>query len=129
MQLQTSRSNCSQPHAMCNDLTQMTTVKHLCRVDNPDEADVFFIPIRHIDVCLAYHNAMAAFAKCGIDHGEHHDLPGMWRWLLQQPSFRDSDGSDHFLFLDLPFTHLRNENVRLPMTALICACIRRARLP
>jgi hypothetical protein len=80
-----------------------------------------------MDVCLAYHNAMAPFEKCGIDHGRHHNITGMWRWLLQQPSFRDSDGSDHFIMVDLPFTHLRNENVRSWGDVRSCAMLKNAR--
>ena len=92
-----------------------------CRVEDPAQADVFFIPIRNTDVCLSHGNIMAAFERCGIDHGDHHNLPGMWRWLLQQPTFRDSDGSNHFMFSDAPFAHLKNGNVRrLRLSPHVC---------
>ena len=90
-----------------------------CRVMDPKEADLFFIPLRHVDVCQWYENALAPFEECGLVHGPHN-ITGMWQWLMQQPSFSESDGSDHFLFMEYQLSSVWIHNVR---SKLLCAAM------
>jgi hypothetical protein len=81
-------------------------------VHAPEEADVLFVPLHTRNVCNAYPRSI--WRKCGIDYHKHKDLPGMWRWLLQQPSFAASNGSDHFIITEPPYNHMEEAVRRHP---------------
>jgi hypothetical protein len=65
-----------------------------------------------MDLCNAHQRSSTAFKPCGLDFPEHHNITGMWEWLLQQPAFARSNGSDHFLVIEAAYSHLKNFNVR-----------------
>ena len=71
-------------------------------------ADVFFIPLQVRNMCFAgdQWHTVDYFKQCGVDFARHQDLPGMWRWMLEQPSFKFSDGADHFIIVDPPMGHV-----------------------
>ena len=88
------------------------TRSQICRVQNPDEADLLYIPIHQRNMCSASawstHSAAYFAQQCGIDYLAVKDVPGMWRWLLQQPSFLRSNGSDHFIITEQPYSHMQH---------------------
>ena len=71
-------------------------------------ADIFFIPWRTRNMCVQK-SAVDGFKRCGVDFLQGRNVPGMWRWMLQQPSFQASDGSDHFLIIDPPRLSVRKQ--------------------
>ena len=77
------------------------------RVFDPNEAHLFYLPLEVYDVCQADKRSFRDFHKgCGLpfrDLTVTHDFPAMWRWLLAQPAFAQSDGTDHFLFTEFPY--------------------------
>ena len=79
------------------------------RVSRAAKAHLKLIPMHTRNVCFAgdHRGTMDPFQDCGIDYEAGKDLPGMWRWLLAQPSFSQSNGSDHFIVIDPPYTHLQ----------------------
>lgn len=81
-------------------------------------ADVFFIPWRTRDMCVTL-SAVQPFKRCGVDFSQGRDVPAMWRWLLQQPAFQESDGGDHFLILDPPRLIVRRPQLALPTSILL----------
>ena len=100
------------------------------RVDDPGDAQLFFIPLEIYDTCMADKRKMQAINReCGIDYRKHSDFVAMWRWLLQQDAFAASDGSDHFLFTEFPFkagqrSYLHTSvRLRQPVTLHVCRTI------
>jgi hypothetical protein len=59
----------------------------------------------------------STFYDCGVDYKKYADISAVWRWLAQQPSFLQSDGSDHFVFAELPINYL-HRFVRLPLALI-----------
>jgi Exostosin family len=87
------------------------------RVDKPEEADLFFIPLDAYDTCYARSQQVQTVnQECGINYTSYGAVPNMWRWLLKQPSFQKSDGSDHFVFAEQPLPYLKRK-VRRPLLA------------
>jgi hypothetical protein len=66
-------------------------------VADPQDASLFFIPLYARQICRA--DAYTAMAQCGLDFSRYADPGPLWRWLLEQPAFRQSSGSDHFMIL------------------------------
>ena len=94
------------------------------RVFDPREAQLFFLPLEVFDACQAgKRRVQAVNRECGVDYRHHNDFLAMWRWLLRQDAFTQSDGSDHFLITEFPFkagqmSYLRKSVRRLPCTWL-----------
>ena len=79
-------------------------------VRDPTEAHVFFIPLDTQDSCYARKGSEQwANWECGIDFRQYSDISGMWQWLLQQESFLNSNGSDHFIFATQPLPYLEKK--------------------
>lgn len=71
----------------------------------PEKADVFYIPFMSRNMCVNYGGK--PFRDCGlVDFVKMRNVTGMWRWLLEQPHFLQSDGSDHFLVIEPPWHHM-----------------------
>lgn len=62
---------------------------------DPKEAGVFFIPFYTQQICR--HEALKRINECQLDFGQHKQPRNLWKWMLKQPSFLKSDGSDHFI--------------------------------
>jgi hypothetical protein len=73
-------------------------------VRRADDANLFFIPIYAAQLCM--NEAYARFQECGVDFKAHSNFTAIWAWLLQQPSFRQSDGADHFMIIARPWDHV-----------------------
>ena len=91
----------------------------LLRTDQAAHADLFFIPLYIPQLCMP--EAYTRFARCGIDFAAVSNFTAVWRWLLQQPSLKHSNGSDHFLIAARPWDHV--SQVRTPSNT---RCISRA---
>ena len=88
-------------------------------VTDPAEADLFFVPVEAFDACYAKKSwAQTVMRECGTDYKQYSDLQGMWRWLLQQDTFRQSDGSNHFIFAEFPLPYL-DKTVRSPQAMAV----------
>ena len=82
------------------------------RVSQPEDAHLKFIPLQTRNMCFAGDNyTLTEFEGCGINFQASMNLPGMWKWLLSQPSFVNSNGSDHFMIVEPPF-FIAQEQVR-----------------
>jgi hypothetical protein len=101
------------------------------RTRDATEAHLFFIPLETRNMCIAGSArnragaAVAPFKGCGVDYEAYKDIPGMWRWLLWQESFAAGDGSSHFMFIEMPYSHMQNQARALPLAlrALCCALL------
>ena len=71
-------------------------------------ADVFFIPLSTRNSLVAQMAVRPWRKNCGVDFISGRNITRMWRWLLEQPSFQESDGSDHFLVIEPPKAHMAN---------------------
>jgi hypothetical protein len=74
------------------------------RVTKPSKAHLFFIPLECRVTCQTGTGWLGDplrpwFQSLGYDYRpqQTRSIPDMWKWLLTQPGFRDSDGSDHFI--------------------------------
>lgn len=79
---------------------------------DPAKAHLFFVPFMTRNMCIAW--GVRVFRQC--DAGEPpamRDVAGMWRWLLAQPQFASSDGSDHFMVIEPPWDHFERVVRRL----------------
>jgi hypothetical protein len=63
--------------------------------NDPEKAGVFFIPFYTQQICR--HQALHQISTCGLDFQKHKQPRNLWNWMLKQPSFLKSDGSDHFI--------------------------------
>lgn len=97
------------------------------REHNPVKAHTFFIPFYTRQITKA-HKFYGHYMQYGVDFSEYQDYAAFWAWMLEQPSFQNSDGSDHFMVLSIAvhgsvrYTLLR---VALPLLlpfhiALVC---------
>jgi hypothetical protein len=74
------------------------------RVKDAKDAHLHFVPLHTRNVCSAVapwgKGAQKYFAKCGLNYSQPRNITDMWKWMLQQPSFQASDGSDHFMMIE-----------------------------
>ena len=93
------------------------------RVAAAADALLKFIPLHTRNLCFAgdESDSGAQLKACGVDFGASKNIPGMWRWLLGQRSFAESDGSDHFIVLDAPYGKLQSEVCRSSLCNLTCS--------
>ena len=78
---------------------------------DPSQAHLKFIPLHTRNVCSRHYitgkrNVTAFYETCGLQYEGRNALPDLWHWLLKQPSFAESDGSDHFIVIEPPLNHL-----------------------
>lgn len=67
-------------------------------VTDPSQANLFHIPFYSWQ--YGHPHSFARYRKCGVDYVGYGDIAtNLWKWLLQQKSFQDSDCSDHFIVL------------------------------
>jgi hypothetical protein len=85
-------------------------------VASPAEAHLHFIPLESKLTCQTNsgwgNDTRRDFLrKCGYDFrgAQTRTIPDMWKWLLTQPSFQRSDGSDHFIIIEPSGWHKDNE--------------------
>jgi hypothetical protein len=96
------------------------------RVTDPARADLFFIPLESRHTCATStgfrgDEARGYFERCGYDYRDRaqRTIPDMWKWLLTQPSFRDSDGSDHFVIIEPAGWHQGPEPLVRPAPVMV----------
>jgi hypothetical protein len=65
------------------------------RTLNPDEADLFFIPLYSRQLCLPWH--YAPYLKCGFSIDRQLNITRLWEWIDEQQAWQNSDGSNHFV--------------------------------
>ena len=69
-------------------------------------ADVFFIPFSTRNSCVLEDAVKHWRDKCGVDFISGRNTTRLWTWLLAQPSFKNSNGSDHVLIIEPPKPHM-----------------------
>ena len=70
-------------------------------------ADMFFIPFSTRNSLVREEAVSYWRDDCGIDFYSGRNITRFWRWMLAQPSFNSSDGSDHFLVIEPPKNHMK----------------------
>ena len=70
------------------------------RTSDPSRARMFFIPLY-----LAQTIHRSIWDLPPVFPEGPRNVTALWRWMLTQPSFASSDGSDHFVVTDRPATH------------------------
>jgi hypothetical protein len=85
-------------------------------VASPEQAHLHFIPLESKLTCQTNsgwgNDTRRAFLQtCGFDFrdAQTRTIPDMWKWLLKQPSFQRSNGSDHFIIIEPSGWHEDNE--------------------
>ena len=76
------------------------------KVTDPEQADLFLIPLAAYDTCYARPGVSEEDRNCDRSYSDYRFVKNVWRWLAEQPSFQRSDGSDHFVFAEFPLPYL-----------------------
>ena len=73
---------------------------------DPRLATLYFIPIYVAQLCMP--EAYSRFAACGVDFAAYSNFTRIWEWLMDQNSFRESNGRNHFFVAARPWDHIAN---------------------
>ena len=68
------------------------------RTHDPASAHLFVIPFYSWQ--FGHKSSFDNYRSCGVDFASYQDpARRLWQWLLEQPSFQNSNCSDHFVVL------------------------------